>query len=180
MWYAHLHLIKVVYLRDNMWLLPIRQEMWFRHRVCLSLEAQGTEREDAMISFRKGFKSKTCVFILSALLKENICTCFLLSTWFSFWHWIKVCLSSCSSWFSRAFSRHFWVCWSDNTSSSLCIDWISFLQWHSRSTTNVVESESLHFTGTWRVEQLVRDCSTQSSIGDYTNPKINQFLGFSI
>lgn len=139
MWYAHLHLIKVVYLRDNMW-LPIGQEVWFRPRVCLSLEAQGTEREDAMTSCRKGFKSKACLLILSALLKENVCTCFLLSSWFSFWHWIKACLSSCSSWFSREFSRHFWVCWSDNTSSSLCIDWISFLQWHSRSTANVAES----------------------------------------
>lgn len=50
MWYTdkgytfpdtHLHLIKVVHFRGNMF--PIWQEMQLRHFICLSLEGQGAD-----------------------------------------------------------------------------------------------------------------------------------------
>lgn len=69
--------------------------------------------------------------------QQKVPTCFILSSWFSFWHCTTDSLSFCSSWFSWEFSRHFFVCWADNTSSSLCNNWISFLQRRSSSTDDV-------------------------------------------
>lgn len=77
--------------------------------------------------------------------EEIVYTCFFLSSSFSCWHCIRDCLSRCSSWFSWEFSRHFWVCWTDNTSSSLCNNWISFLQWPNRRTGDVVQYSKWEF-----------------------------------